>query len=122
MMPQPDSDAVFRHARLVAPQPVAVGRVERGRIHGRRLWPMGESRDPEPVEIAMSSGLHEVRAPYLAVGDRALLLTPSLIWDVIPARESYGLLFLDKVGEERLHYKKSWLSAVGIANLTRNRS
>ncbi len=80
-------------------------RVERGQIRGRRLWLMGESRDPEPVEIAMGSGLHEVRAPYLGLGERALLLTPSLIWDVIPARESYGLLFLDKVGEERLRYR-----------------
>jgi len=80
-------------------------RIEKGQIFGRRLWLMGESRDPEPVEIALAAGLHEVRAPYLAFGDRALLLSPFLIWDVIPARESYGLLFLDKVGEERLRYK-----------------
>lgn len=80
--------------------------LEKKRLLGRRLWLMGESQNPEPEIVALEwPGLQERRQPYVIVGEQALLLWPFLSWDILPSRQRYGLLFLDKVGKQIASYK-----------------
>ncbi len=65
-------------------------------IRARRLWLMGESRDPEPEELTLREGVYELRRPYVAVGAEVLPLWPCLVWEILP-QQHYGLLLFDTV-------------------------
>jgi predicted HTH transcriptional regulator len=81
-------------------------RIERKRVWAVRLWLMGESNDPEPEEIEVESpGFEETHTPYLAIGDRILRLDPAIVWNIVPERERYGLLFVDSVEQKMLVYQ-----------------
>lgn len=80
-------------------------RLDRGQILARRLWLMGESRDPEPEELRLVQPIHFIGYPYLAMSEVVLSLWPALIWDIMPERQSYGLLFMDRISTATLRYK-----------------
>jgi predicted HTH transcriptional regulator len=80
-------------------------RLDRGQILARRLWLMGESRDPEPEELRLAQPIHFNGYPYVAVSEVVLSLWPGLIWNIMPERQSYGLLFIDHISTATLRYK-----------------
>ncbi len=81
-------------------------KIERRRVWALCLWLMGESVDPDPVEVEVQApGVDECRTPYVAFGDRMLRLDPLLLWGVVPERGRYGILVVDAVGESGLRYQ-----------------
>jgi predicted HTH transcriptional regulator len=74
----------------------------RGQIRARRLWLMGESRDPEPEEITLTQGVYDPVRPYVAIGEKVLPLWPCLVWETLPEHQNYGLLLLDTVKDDRI--------------------
>ena len=77
---------------------------EKKQIVAQQLLLMGESNDPIPKRICMSQALDEF-VPYIAVGDKALMLPPVLIFDLIDEQSAYRLAFLDAVREGKLRFK-----------------
>lgn len=74
-------------------------------FHVRRLLLMGESNDPAPEEIELSSGVDEIDSPYVAASQEILRLPPSLIWDLIEQKANYQLLFIDSLDGAKTKYK-----------------
>ncbi|MFC2167771.1 ATP-binding protein [Acidobacteriota bacterium] len=73
-----------------------------GQIRARMMWLMGESIDPEPMELVLSSGVHELNVPYVSLGETVLCLWPFLGWDILPERAAYWLLIIDTVKERNI--------------------
>ncbi len=73
-----------------------------GRIRARLLWLMGESRDPEPMELGLQTDLYHLNTPYVACGEEVLRLWPSIIWDILAGHETHGLYIIDRVDEARV--------------------
>ncbi len=80
-------------------------RIEHGEINAQILWLMGESKDPIPEGIQLSRDIRSIRHPYIAIDQRILNLCPSLIWDSVPRREYYGLLFMDGILDRAINYQ-----------------
>jgi len=80
-------------------------RLERGQILARRLWLMGDSKDPEPEELVLNQGIHYTREPYIAVDSRVLRLWPWVVWDILPRQQCYELLLIDTVKDNRVLYQ-----------------
>jgi len=80
-------------------------KLERRIITARILWLMGESKDPIPEEIQLATDVNSLRHPYVAVDNRILDLCPSMIWDSVPNRAYYGLLFIDGVYDTEINYQ-----------------
>jgi hypothetical protein len=80
-------------------------RLERGQILARRLWLMGDSKDPEPEELVLNQGIHNTREPYIAVDNRVLRLLPWVVWNILPQQQCYGLLLIDTVKDDRVLYQ-----------------
>jgi hypothetical protein len=80
-------------------------RLERGQILARRLWLMGDSKDPVPEELVLNQGIHSTQEPYIAVDNRVLRLWPWIIWDILPQQQCYGLLLIDTVKDDRVLYQ-----------------
>jgi predicted HTH transcriptional regulator len=74
-------------------------------FRARRLLLMGESNDPAPEEIEISSGVDEIASPYIAVNQTILRLPPALIWDLIEEKANFQLLFIDSLDGEKTKYK-----------------
>ena len=87
---------------------------DEGAIVGRILWLMGESADPEPVEVQVqaSSPFRRNRTLYLGVRDGALSLWPMLLWDIADETKNYRLFFVDAVREKELKYRTVEVSVV----------
>lgn len=73
-------------------------------VHGRRLLLMGEA-EPTPDFIDLNSALGENdRELLVALRTGALRLPPFLLWDIVEARESYGLYLLHSAEGKKLKY------------------
>ena len=70
----------------------------RGRVVARRLLLMGESDNPRPDEIEFSSGLDEIKRPYLGTESGALKLWPWLTWDLAERRVTYAVFIIHEIG------------------------
>ena len=88
---------------------------DEGAIVGRILWLMGESADPEPIEVAVevSSPFRRNRSLYVGVRDGALSLWPMLLWDIADETKNYRLFFVDAIREKELTYKTVEVSVLG---------
>ena len=76
-----------------------------GRILARILWLMGESQDPEPVEVELQAPLHSTATPYVAVRENLLALPPLAAWRIITERKRWGLVLLDGIGDDSVRYQ-----------------
>ena len=87
---------------------------DEGAIVGRILWLMGESADPEPVEVQVqaSSPFRRNRSLYLGMRDGALSLWPMLLWDIADETKNYRLFLVDAVREKELKYRTVDVSVV----------
>lgn len=68
-----------------------------GRVLARRLLLMGESDNPRPAEIELSSGLDEKNMLYLGTPSGALNLWPWLTWDLAEKRVTYAVFVIHKI-------------------------
>ena len=72
----------------------------------RLLWLMGQSPDPEPVELVLHAGVEESNRPYVAIGKCLLEMWPFFAWDMIAGDlNRFVLLQIDKITEKSLHMK-----------------
>ena len=77
-------------------------------IIGSRLMLMGESADPIPEKIQIKSvpgGFANTHTPYLAIGELAISLPPSVLWDIDQQSQSYSIFLIDGVESHSLRYK-----------------
>jgi hypothetical protein len=77
-------------------------------INGSRLMLMGESADPIPERIQIQSvpgGFASTHTPYIAVGDLAISLPPSVLWDIDQQSQRYSIFFIDGIQPHSLRYK-----------------
>lgn len=88
---------------------------DEGAIVGRILWLMGESADPEPIEVPLevSSPFRRNRSLYVVIRDGALSLWPVLLWDIADETKNYRLFFVDTIREKELTYKTVEVSVIG---------
>ena len=87
---------------------------DEGTIVGRILWLMGESADPEPIEVEVLAAcpFRRNRTLYLGMRDGALSLWPMLLWDIADETKNYRLFFVDAVREKELKYRTVEVSVV----------
>jgi DNA-binding MarR family transcriptional regulator len=79
-------------------------RMVRRVVQGRRLLLMGEA-EPHPDFIDLESPLgDEDKQLYVALRTGALRLPPFLLWDIVKARQSYGIYLLHGAEEKKLKY------------------
>lgn len=79
-------------------------RMVRRVVQGRRLLLMGEA-EPHPDFIELDSALgDEDKQLYVALKTGALRLPPFLLWDIVEARQSYGIYLLHRTEEKKLKY------------------
>jgi len=99
---------------------VEAQQLAKGQIIGRVLWLMGDSQDPEPIELCMDRGLHEVKQPYISCNGQALQLWPCLIWKILTRREAFGLMLVDGVGDKELSYQAldGWKASANGASVS----
>jgi hypothetical protein len=90
-------------------------RVDRKRHYAARQWLMGDSPDPEGPIIELAGPVDAIRAPYIAIGDKAVCLEPWLRWLVVEVHSRYALAILDGVDDKELRYQ-----TMGSVKLTRN--
>jgi predicted HTH transcriptional regulator len=83
-------------------------RWEKGQIIARTLWLMGDSPDPKPDELSLDSGINDIKVPYVAIGEELLSLFPIVLWDAMPKRETYGLLLLDSIRENKMRFQSMY--------------
>jgi len=79
--------------------------VDKKEYPAQLLLLMGESYYPIPKEIRLQNPIENKKHPYLAIDNRVLDLYPFMIWDEIPKREYFGLLFIDSFSKRTVHYK-----------------
>ncbi|MEP6670273.1 MAG: ATP-binding protein [Chthoniobacter sp.] len=73
-------------------------------VQGRRLLLMGEA-EPTPDFIDLESALgDEDKQLYVALKTGALRLPPFLLWDIVEARQSYGIYLLHRAEEKKMKY------------------
>ncbi|MGC8603862.1 MAG: hypothetical protein ACP5VS_09260, partial [Desulfomonilaceae bacterium] len=83
-------------------------RLEKRQIIARTLWLMGDSPDPKPDELSLDSGINDIKVPYVAIGEELLSLFPIVLWDAMPKRETYGLLLLDSIRENKMRFQSMY--------------
>jgi len=87
---------------------------DEGAIVGRILWLMGESADPEPVEVQVeaSSPFRRNRTLYLVVRDGALSVWPMLLWDIAEETQNQRLFIADAVRDKEIKYRSLEVSVL----------
>lgn len=80
-------------------------RIKSSKIVARRLVFMGESSDPQPEEVELTSGgLGEDCRFYLGISDGAICLYPLLIWDLAEKTANFGIYFIHRILDANLNF------------------
>jgi len=71
----------------------------------RRLILMGEASEPRPENVELAGGLLHQDQLYLGAGKGVINLYPWLLWEYGGPGATFGVYFIDDIGEDKLKYR-----------------
>lgn len=86
-----------------------------------RLMLMGESADPVPEEVQLTSGIDPatLNTPYVAVGDRLIQLSPCVLWEIAEEHDNYRVFLVDAIKGSDLRYRSVQANAKTLNGVRR---